>query len=385
MRTQESEETITNLGKKFGSITKLSLRNVVRRPKRILALLAVLFFVVGTSGSLLVMSDSMTSYADTWSGKQEWDIQVAFSTPLSGSEMDQFLENRYGSRIEDFEPYYLGYAQASSREIKVLGLKEDSEMNGFLKASGALSYDSGACLITRKLSNDLDKKINDTITLSVESPDKTAEFVIAGVVDDLREDTVFLSLKEARELFSAGEKSTGTYLKIDGPLGEVEESLYSEKSVSHMTSSNDFKNAIDGIVGQSKGLFYMFSLAMLSVLVVAMITVGLINVKERQSEYALLETLGYKKRTSYKTIFLEVGVIGILSILIGLPIGYGLALVWRGIFSEFLIYFPIAVNLSTFGIVAFFSIVFFLLSALIPVRVIQKSKLVEILRSRIIG
>lgn len=383
MRTQEAEETITNLGKKFGSITKLSLRNVVRRPKRLLALLAVLFFVVGMSGSFLMMSDSMTNYTDTWTEKQKWDIQATFSVPLSENEINQLLRNEIGLSIKDFEFYYLGYGRAGSEEIRVLGLEEKSEMNGFLEASGTVSYGSGKCVITRKLSTVLDKKVNSTI--SIKFQDKTTEFVIAGIVEDLREDTVFISIEKAQELFDANERSTGVYLQIDGQLKEAEESLYGEDRISYVTSSSDFKDAMAGLIGQSKGLFYMFSLAMLSVLVVAMITVALIDVKERESEHALLETLGYKKRISYKIIIQEIIVIGILSTLIGLPTGYGLALIWRDIFSRFFIYFPVIVNYLTFGIIAFFSIVFFLLSTLFPVRIIQKSKLVEVLRARMIG
>ncbi len=381
MRKEESEDTLLKVGKSLGPIARISARNIVRKPKRLMALMFALILTIGISGSWLIMTESILDFTDDWEENQAWDLQTTFSEPLSSPEI-QGLLSVTGLNVSRAEYFYLGYGALGSQELRLLGLQQGSDLNRFILAEGSLSYGEGECLITRKTASNLCLGPGDSVT--VNSGMLTKNLSVAGVVDDFREDTLFLTIEDAREISNVGDVSTGAYLDIEDDPDTAKVTMFQSELVSNAITSGDFQGTLDDLIEESIGFLYVFFLACLSVLIVTVVTVSLINVMERKSEYALLEILGFRRNASYKIIFQEIMMIGAITTVLGLPASYFIALGLRDIYSELILYFPVVVLYTTLAVIAISSIVFYAISSLSPMRAIQKSDLVEMLRSRLI-
>lgn len=380
MRSEESEGTMVklDLGDMLNSISKFSLRNIIRKPKRLIALIVVLSLTIGISGSWLVMMDSMAGQADNWEEHQNWDLQVTYSVPVDEDSVKE-LVNRSGN-IKSYETYTLGYAESKGHNLKLLGIPPESEMIDFIKIDGEIDYEDGRCVITNKLSNSLEKDIGDEIT--VESGTRDFSLKVAGIVNDLRKNTIFLSQEDVQNITGMKGLSSGVYMKTGSNIKNVKRDLYEEKGVSYVLSSDDFNNSMDNMVKDMRGLLYFMFWINLSLLIVTVITVSLINVLERRSEYALLEMLGFRKRDSAKIIFREIITIGIFSIIIGLPTIYGFSIILRDIYSELMFYYPLIITVTTMVIIVASCIVFFILSMISPIRFIKKMDIADALREK---
>lgn len=381
MRSEESEGTILkiNISDKIKNISKFSLRNIIRKPKRLIALIIVLSLTIGMSGSWLIMMDSMVGQADNWEDHQNWDLQITFSRPANDNQIQQVAAN-YSDKIQSYETYTVGHAESDGKNLKMLGIPPDSDMIDFIKTDGKLDYDNNKCLITNKLSNSLDKEVGDTLT--VEADSKEVELEVIGIVHDLREKTIFLSRSTVQNITEMEGLSSGVYLKTEADIQEAKRTLYDVQGVSYVISSSDFDSSMDSMIDEMRGLLYFMFWMNLSLLILTVITVSMINVLERKSEYALLEMLGYKKRDSAKIIFQEIMTVGIFSIMIGVPTTYIFSIILRDIYSELIFYYPLIITVVTVTIIIASCIVFFLLSMISPVRVIKKMDIADALRER---
>ena len=383
MRTEESEDTILkiNISEKLKNISKFSLRNIIRKPKRLIALIIVLSLTIGMSGSWLIMMDSMVGQADNWEDHQNWDLQVTFSLPADDENIQNIAAN-YSDEIKSYETYTVAHGESDGKNLKMLGIPPDSEMIDFIKLEGDLNYDDDKCLITSKLSNDLDKGVGDTLT--VESDSNEVNLKVIGIVNDLREKTIFLSRSKVQEITGMEDLSSGVYLKTDHDIQDAKRALYGLQGVSYVISSSDFDSSMDTMIDEMRGLLYFMFWMNLSLLILTVITVSMINVLERKSEYALLEMLGYRKRDSAKIIFQEIMTVGIFSIIIGVPTTYIFSIILRDIYSDLIFYYPLIITAVTVTVIIASCIVFFLLSMISPVRVIKKMDIADALRERCI-
>ncbi len=380
MRSGEAEETIVSLklGERLSGISKFSLRNLVRKPKRLTALLIALSLTIGISGSWVIMMDSMAGQADQWEERQNWDLQVTFTRPMADEQVKQLIRD-HEREMKSYETYALGYGESEGEDIKMLGLSPDSEMIGFIKRSGSLDYGGDRCLITTDIAEKLDVSTGERIL--IEFNRKEARLQVTGVVADLREDTVFLSKERLQNITGLADRSNGIFLKTDD-LQQIKRDLYGSRGVSNVISSEEFQGSMSTMIDEMRSLLYFFFWMNLSLLIVTVITVSLINVLERKGEYALLEMLGYRKKDSAKIIAQEIMTIGLISTVIGLPTCYVFSIILRDIYRELLFYYPIMITLGTVSLIVGSTIVFFILSMISPIRTIQKTDIVDALRER---
>ena len=381
MRSEESEGTILkiNISDKIKNISKFSLRNIIRKPKRVVALIIVLSLTIGMSGSWLIMMDSMEGQADNWEDHQNWDLQVTFSLPADDEEIKDTTAN-YSDKIQSFETYTIGHAESDGKNLKMLGIPPDSKMIDFIKTEGNMDYEYHKCLITNRLSNNLGKGIGDTLTIKSDS--KEVDLKVIGIVNDLREKTIFLSQSTVQNMTGMEDLSSGVYIKTDADIQDTKRALYDIQGVSYVISSSDFDSSMDSMIDDMRGLLYFMFWMNLSLLILTVITVSMINVLERKSEYALLEMLGYRKKDSAKIIFQEIMTVGIFSIIIGVPTTYIFSIILRNIYSDLIFYYPLIITVTTVTIIVSSCIVFFLLSMISPVRVIKKMDIADALRER---
>ncbi len=381
MRSGDSEEKIVrlNIDEHLSKLGKFSFRNLVRKPKRLIALIMALALTIGISGAWVIMIDSIVGQAELWKYQQNWDLQISFTSPMPDEKLDIFTGD-FEDRITSYETYALGYGQSLGKDLKLLGITSSSKMIDFIITSGSLDYGNSGCLVTTNIAKQLDLSVGDE--MMVKSGGREEPLEIKGIVTDLRENTVFLGKSKVQSLSGLPDYSTGLFLKTRQDSQQLKREMFGRKEISNVVSSDDFGVMMNTMVGEMKGLLYFFFFMNLSLLIVTVITVSLINVLERKSEYGLLEMLGYSKRDSEKTILQEITVLGVISTGLGLPTCYLFSLILRDIYSELMFFYPINISTGTLGLILGSVASFFLLSAISPIRAIQKMDIVECLRER---
>ena len=108
-----------------------------------------------------------------------------------------------------------------------------------------------------------------------------------------------------------------------------------------------------------------------------------ISINERIMEFSSLRVLGFDKRQIYRLVTRENGLMTILGILIGIPLGYGMCVGLAKAVSTEIYSIPVKLTPSTFIISGIATIVFVAIAQLATIRKIHNLNLMDALKSRV--
>ena len=114
---------------------------------------------------------------------------------------------------------------------------------------------------------------------------------------------------------------------------------------------------------------------------VVLFTLSTVNIGEREREIATIKVLGFRKREVRNYINKETLLLSVIGILVGLPAGWALSESFTYILKMPSIYFDVEVGLWCFALAAAFSIVFAIAVSLITNRMLDRTNMVEALKS----
>ena len=114
---------------------------------------------------------------------------------------------------------------------------------------------------------------------------------------------------------------------------------------------------------------------------VVLFTLSTVNIGEREREIATIKVLGFRKREVRTYINKETLLLSLIGIVVGLPAGWALSESFTYILKMPSIYFDVEVGLWCFGLAAAFSIVFAIAVSLITNRILDRTNMVEALKS----
>ena len=106
---------------------------------------------------------------------------------------------------------------------------------------------------------------------------------------------------------------------------------------------------------------------------------------DRDVEFATLDTLGFSKWKVGKVIFVEMAVLGVLSALVGIPLGYLMADLLAEVFAEILFAFPVILLVGAATTTFVMGLAFVLLSSTMPIRYSWKLDTDRTIRERTAG
>lgn len=323
----------TNLKRRDTFITFISLISMIGIALSVMVLIAVLSVMNGFSKEIRSKILSVTPHLTT-SGF--FDEKITDWKTLT-QKINQHPE------VQASYPYVEGQGMLmydnQLRGVMVRGILPEQN-NAVFGDMSALKAGTFGVFIGRQLAEQFDVKVGDTLTLIV--PEMTISLAgvaprlkrlkVAGIFEvgfGLDSGLIFLNLSDAAKLFKMGESISGIQSKLQDPFNsnqvriQLKEALHNEYHLVDWTMMN---STYFSAVKMEKTMMFFTLMLILAIAVFNLISTLVMIVTDKQSDIAILRTLG-ASRGHVMGIFMWQGIIiGVIGTFMGIVAGVLLAL-----------------------------------------------------------
>ena len=308
--------TTKGLFKKLSFSSKWNIRDIVRNKMRTFMALAGVVGCCMLIVCALGMLDSMNFFVDLqFSTLYNFDYKLNLKEGLSASDV-KAITDKYGD------------ATSQSLGIEIKNDNGEKEANNIF-VTDAKDYvrfvnrknkiidkpEDNGVFVTQKLAETKGYKLGDTITWHIYGDDKYYTSEIIGFNKDPQNQNVSMT---RAYLESLGIEYTPNAVYTNMNLSET-------KEIKNVETIQDIESLKEGMTGMLSMMKTMLVLIIgIAVLLGAIIiyNLGILSYTEKQYQFATLKVLGFKD-SQIKNIFVKQNNwIAILSIIIGLPLGF---------------------------------------------------------------
>ena len=308
--------TTKGLFKKLSFSSKWNIRDIVRNKMRTFMALAGVVGCCMLIVCALGMLDSMNFFVDLqFSTLYNFDYKLNLKEGLSSSDL-KAITDKYGD------------ATSQSLGIEIKNDNGEKEANNIF-VTDAKDYvrfvnrknkiidkpEDNGVFVTQKLAETKGYKLGDKITWHIYGEDKYYTSEIIGFNKDPQNQNVTMT-KAYLETLGIEYKPNAVYTNMN--LSEI-------KEIKNVETIQDIESLKEGMTGMLSMMKTMLVLIIgIAVLLGAIIiyNLGILSYTEKQYQFATLKVLGFKD-SQIKNIFVKQNNwIAILSIIIGLPLGF---------------------------------------------------------------
>lgn len=169
--------------------------------------------------------------------------------------------------------------------------------------------------VTRKLADQKNLKVGDTIKWHIYGVNKYYESKIVGLTKDPQVQNLTMT-KEYLESLNIDYKPDSLYTNTD--LKSVKDI----KNVSLVQDINELKNSLESMLSMMKSMIMLIIVFAIGLGAIIIYNMGILSYSEKQYQFATLKVLGFSDKKIRKIFVQQNNWITVLSIIIGLPTGY---------------------------------------------------------------
>lgn len=296
---------------KISFSTRWNLRDVLRNKTR-----TILGIIGITCSSMLIvcalgMLNSMNYFIDLQFNKlYNFDYKLSLKNNLAEEELNN-LKNKYGNatsktygiEIKGLDDNNLFVTDASDK-VRFVD-KKDKYMT--------LTNNEGV-YITNKLGINENLKVGDTITWRLYGTDKYYTSTIVGMNKDPQNQNVTI---------------TREYLESIG-IDYTPDTIYTDKTpeddknIELSASVEELKKGMDNMLNTMKTMLVLIIGIAIILGTIIIYNIGILSLTEKTYQFATLKVLGFKDKQIRKIFIKQNSWIAIISIILGLPLGYAL-------------------------------------------------------------
>ncbi|MCK5666064.1 MAG: FtsX-like permease family protein, partial [Thiotrichaceae bacterium] len=323
--------------------------------------------ILGTASALAIMivgtffMDAMDHMIDSeFKLSQREDLNITFLNPMS-SKVFYELSNIPGvMQVEIYRtaPVKL-YAGSKSHRIAIHGHKKqnyakDKSLHRLLDTQNRPVHipDKGIVL-THFLADKLAVKAGDWILIEFLQGKRVQQTVqVVALSNQYIGLSAYMNIRQLNDIMAEGDLISGAYLSIEN--GSLEETQLRLNQLPQIAAIID-KNASIAGFRKTIGDFMLIYLSFVSALSIA-IAFGVIynnariTLAERSRELASLRVLGYTKAEVTTILLGELALVTILSIPLGLLLGYGMSYAFIMDIQQELFRIPLVISHSTYAL-----------------------------------
>lgn len=374
---------------------KLTKRNAFRNKGRLsFSLLAITFslLIVGSTEGML---DSMfTGIQNTFDKTEKWDLNVQFQTPINSSQSNSQEKAITGmTEVKEANTYVKGIAQAEGTKnlsIYILGIDfQDNNIHKFKWQSkireNIYPLASNEIVISSVHALKLDKKVGDILTIRNATNDIN-ELKIVGIHEDLMLLGYISKLSACGLFYENGNYTDGIYLILQDSanIDQVTQDIYNIGNIGTIFNAKELQGAMRNFLNNYLIIFEMMILYVIVVSFAIVLYNSVMNIYDKNYEYGILRSLGYKKGKIFKYICLENILQGIIPIIFALIFVYPLTEQLATMYQD---EFPIQtyIGLPTILLLIFPPILLYVLGSFIALRTVFKQNLYEQVQTSYVG
>ncbi len=169
--------------------------------------------------------------------------------------------------------------------------------------------------VTRKLADQKNLKVGDTIKWHIYGVNKYYESKIVGLTKDPQVQNLIMT-KEYLESLDIDYKPDSLYTNTD--LKGIKDI----KNVSLVQDINELKNSLESMLSMMKSMIMLIIVFAIGLGAIIIYNMGILSYSEKQYQFATLKVLGFSDKKIKKIFVQQNNWITVLSIIIGLPTGY---------------------------------------------------------------
>lgn len=317
--------------KNIPAITRMFLRNLLRRPVRtVLTILGL-----STSVMIMVLGLFMTDMMDAMLGTQfellnRESMTVSFLRPVSATALGE-LKSRPGVQLAEgyrLVPVRLRSGQFT-KELAITGLPPGAQLRRVADDKGrVVAMPASGVLLNARIAKKMGLKPGDTIQLELlEGNRRKIRVTVANLVEEILGQGCYMQSEALSRLLGEERSINVAALKID--------LLKQDEIIAHLKTSSRVAS-ISTREGTLKIFYDMMSRSMLAMITIILIFASAISVgvvyntamillSERTFELGSLRILGFTKAEVFEMIASELGTTVLASLIPGCALGYGFA------------------------------------------------------------
>ena len=314
VKTSRFDITTKGIFKNSSISTKWNLRDIARNKGR------TVMGAIGVIGCTMIivcalgMLDTMNSFID-WEFEKIYNFK--YKLDLDNNYSDKTLDeliSKYG--VNTSKTYGIEFKDGENKKANTLTVNDAQDMLQYTDHnSSIMKLNNDGVYITEKLSETLNKNIGDQIEWHIFGEDTWYKSKIVG----LNRDPQSQSLNCTRKYFESLDKKykPGT-IYTNEDLSNIKEI----DGVATIIDKGTLKNGTLSMINTARSMVILL-IAISAILgFVIIYNLGVLSFAEKEYQFATLKVLGYKNK-QIKKIFVKQNVwITIVSVILGLPLGY---------------------------------------------------------------
>lgn len=301
--------------KKLNFSSKWNLRDILRNKFRtvtaVVGIVGCCMLIVCAFGMLNSMNHFIKlQFEDLYN----FNYKLSLKENIKDDEL-KVLTDKYGDNTS--ETLTIETKIGKEREANTIFVTNAGNLVRFQNENGEfikVNKNNGV-YVTRKLADQKDLKVGDTIKWHIYGVNKYYESKIVGLTKDPQVQNLTMT-KEYLESLDIDYKPDSLYTNTD--LKGVKDI----KNVSLVQDINELKNGLESMLSMMKSMIILIIVFAIGLGAIIIYNMGILSYSEKQYQFATLKVLGFSDK-KIKKIFVEQNSwITILSIIIGLPTGY---------------------------------------------------------------
>ncbi len=318
-------EKIDFIWNKLNFSNKVTIRNLFRYKKR------VIMTVVGIMGCTALMlsgfgiKDSIVTIPDKqYNDIFKFDEMIYITGDNSYEKLDNIFSNKH--IIERLDVNINSSIMSDGYNVNILTFYNSNKLSNIInlkdvKTKNKLVIEDNKVLITDKLAELTNKKVNDKIILT-DSNNNEYEFVISGICENYVGNYVFMN-KPTYEKYIDKYSTNVSFLRIDNLKYEdkVLKELLSNESIISGVSVNQTISGVNNMLKSLNSVVAILIFLSGALSFVVLYNLSYINICERKREIATLKVLGFTNKEVDDYIVKETIILTIIGIILGIVFG----------------------------------------------------------------
>jgi putative ABC transport system permease protein len=317
---------------------------------------------------------------------QRQDVMLTFYEPVSPAALHDVEHLPGVTRAEPFRavPVRLRNGTRQHR-LSLMGLEHQPALYRVLDDSErpiSLPPVSGIT-ISKKLAEILDVTTGDELTVEVLEGQRDQHRVqVAAIFPDYMSPGAYLNRSKLHRLMTEGERFSGAFLAVDPRrLDSMYAAVKQMPAIAGVLDKNAARENFEETVAESTFVMRIVNASFALIIAFGVIyNCALITLAERSRDLATLRVMGFSRREVSLVLLGELAIITLLSIPVGLPIGYAFAYLTTLALDTETHRFPLVVNRATFAYAAAGVVAAAIISSLLVRRMLDKLDLIAVLK-----
>lgn len=287
------------------------LRNKFRTVTAVVGIVGCCMLIVCAFGMLNSMNHFIKlQFEDLYN----FNYKLSLKENLKDDEL-KVLTDKYGDNTS--ETLTIETKIGKEREANTIFVTNAGNLVRFQNENGKfikVNKNNGV-YITRKLADQKNLKVGDTIKWHIYGVNKYYESKIVGLTKDPQVQNLTMT-KEYLESLDIDYKPDSLYTNTD--LKGVKDI----KNVSLVQDINELKNGLESMLSMMKSMIMLIIVFAIGLGAIIIYNMGILSYSEKQYQFATLKVLGFSDKKIRKIFVQQNNWITVLSIIIGLPTGY---------------------------------------------------------------